>query len=576
MRLLYNAKVKTKFLGSFIVLIAAMILVGVLGIISMRSINDSNTFIYENNFQSTVAIQTINNSLSDVRLITQRLVLENFKDDFDANMEKLSAIGATTNIYTDQYRDSLVEEEDRALFEAYEKDLATYRESRTHAIALAQEGNYAEASAYNTDNTRLLADIVQADIDALVAFNLKDAQKNVDDASASFTTSVTETVAVVIIAAIAAVLLGVFMAGIITKPLNSVRDVAAKIADGDLTAEIAPRYLKQKDEIGMLANNIEDMKQGLIVTVSGIKGSTHDLGDQVSSTNQTLSVLNDRITDTSAATEELSASMEETGASAEEMNATAAEIERAVETVAEKAEEGATQSGDIHKRASELGKNVNASIEKSNSVFNEIKITLEKALEDSKAVDEINALADAILGITSQTTLLALNASIEAARAGEAGKGFAVVANEISALADNSKNTVTQIQAITKVVMAAVNALASSSTNLLNFVANDVTKDYNDMLSTADSYTTDAVYVSDLTSDLSATSEELLASVQVLMRAINEVSMAAQDGAKTTTVVAEQTTDISVNASTIVENMKQTQHTSDELVALVNKFKLAD
>jgi methyl-accepting chemotaxis protein len=221
-----------------------------------------------------------------------------------------------------------------------------------------------------------------------------------------------------------------------------------------------------------------------------------------------------------------------------------------------------------------LGKHVNDSIDKSNTIFKEIKSTLEKALDDSKAVDEINALADAILGITSQTTLLALNASIEAARAGEAGRGFAVVANEISALADNSKNTVTQIQAITKVVMNAVNALATSSTNLLNFVAGDVMNDYKDMLEAANSYNTDSIYMSDMTSDLNATSEELLASVQILMRAINEVSAAAQEGARTTTIVAEQTTDISVNASTIVDSMKETQETSDHLVHLVDKFKV--
>ncbi len=574
MKFLYNMKVKVKFLGSFFLLIIAMIAVGILGISGMNTINTANNFVYENNYKSTVSIETFNAGLSDVRQVTQKLVNAANASKIDTVLAEIDKYAAFNNNAMAEYKDSIVTDEDQALYDQLTKALADYRVLRNNLVEMVKSGDYTQANTYNAETVDPSCQIVQDLIDDTIAYNQHDAQNNVDIAQNEFESSTMLTIVILIISALLAVLIGLVMANVITKPLNAVRDVAEKIADGDLRVKLADRFLQQKDEIGMLANNIEDMKLGLIHTVSGIKHSSDDLGNQVTSTNETLTTLNDRISDTSAATEELSAGMEETGASAEEMNATASEIERAVETVAEKAEEGASKSSEIHSRAANLGKNVNESIQKSNSIFNEIKVTLEKALDDSKAVDEINALADAILGITSQTTLLALNASIEAARAGEAGKGFAVVANEISALADNSKNTVTQIQAITKVVMNAVNALANSSTNLLNFVANDVTKDYNDMLAAADSYTTDAVYVSDMTNDLSATSEELLASVQVLMRAITEVSAAAQEGAKTTSIVAEQTTDISANASVIVDNMKQTQGTSDELVNLVNKFQL--
>ncbi len=368
----------------------------------------------------------------------------------------------------------------------------------------------------------------------------------------------------------------ILLSNSISKPIAAMCKVAGEIAGGNLAVVIPAKYKKNKDEIGDLSRDLQAMRDGLVETVSGINNATGSLQSQVSNINVALGSLNDRITDTSAAAEELSAGMEETGASAEEMSATAIEIERAVEMVSEKAEEGASRSGEIQSRASDLGRDVNASIQKSNQVFEEIRGSLEKALEDSKAVDEINALADAILDITSQTTLLALNASIEAARAGEAGRGFAVVANEIGALADNSKNTVAQIQQITQIVMNAVNALSKNSGDLLKFVAEDVRGDYNDMLKAADSYTSDAIYVSDMTSDLSATAEELLASVQSMLKAINEVSMAAQDGAKTTTVVAQQTTDISCNASVVVDNMHETQNTSVDLATLVGKFKLED
>jgi len=415
-------------------------------------------------------------------------------------------------------------------------------------------------------------------IDTMFLSLIASAEKVLEVTSTELTSQSWMTTYTLIIIAVVGFIISIFIAliisGLITKPLKITEDAANKIADGDLTVKIPQNLLDQKEELGALARNIESMKESLLGTVSGIKNSAETLSNAVDNTNSTLKNLSDCTADTSAATEELSAGMEETGASAEEMNATASEIERAVETIAEKAEDGASKSGEINNRATELGKSVNDSISKSNNIFNDIKKALEKALEESKAVDEINALADAILGITSQTTLLALNASIEAARAGEAGRGFAVVANEISALADNSKNTVTQIQAITKIVMAAVNALATSSTNLLNFVSADVMKDYNDMLQAAESYTNDSIYISDMTSDLSATSEELLASIQVLMRAINEVASAAQEGAKTTSSVAEQVNDITDNTGIISNNIKDTENSTAELVDLVRHFKI--
>ena len=152
--------------------------------------------------------------------------------------------------------------------------------------------------------------------------------------------------------------------------------------------------------------------------------------------------------------------------------------------------------------------------------------------------------------ITNQTNLLALNASIEAARAGEAGKGFAVVATEIGGLADQSKQTVTQIQKVTEEVTSSVAQLSSDAEQLLAFVGNDVVASYDTFDEVADAYNQDAGKIDALISDFSATSEELLASIDGVLDAMEGMATATNEGAKGTTDIAQKTVEVKSKADT--------------------------
>ena len=202
----------------------------------------------------------------------------------------------------------------------------------------------------------------------------------------------------------------------------------------------------------------------------------------------------------------------------------------------------------------------------------DIRVNLEQALEDAKVVDQIGVLADSILNITAQTNLLALNASIEAARAGEAGKGFAVVAEEIRVLAEQSKDAVANIQAVTENVNKAVGNLTSDSNRLLDFVDTDIVKCLNGFEKMADDYNMDASNINDLVSDFSATSEELVASISNITQAIDGITSASNDSATGTTNIAQKTIVIVKGSEAVMNGAKTAEASAAELRKNVNNF----
>ena len=272
------------------------------------------------------------------------------------------------------------------------------------------------------------------------------------------------------------------------------------------------------------------------------------------------------------ATEELAASMEETAASSDTIKSMSLEIEEAAKNIANRSQDGAQQAADIHERASKAQNDTREQREHASRIHNEIRESLTKALEAAKVVQQIEVLSSAIMEITNQTNLLALNASIEAARAGEAGKGFAVVATEIGGLADQSKQTVTQIQKVTEEVTTSVAQLSSDAEQLLAFVGNDVVASYDMFDAVADAYNQDAGKIDALISDFSATSEELLASIDGVLDAMEGIATATNEGAKGTTDIAQKTVEVKSEADTVTDEVGRCDQTAQRLTQDISVF----
>ncbi|MBE5981867.1 MAG: methyl-accepting chemotaxis protein [Paenibacillaceae bacterium] len=230
----------------------------------------------------------------------------------------------------------------------------------------------------------------------------------------------------------------------ISRSIKRSSDFAKELAEFNLQNSISKKELRKKDEFGVLANSLENIRNNFQVLIGKINSSS----SQVALTSN-----------------QLTAASTQSARAAEEVSHTIHEIASRADDQMESTMEGAlktTQLGDIIDNNLSLANHINSAItvvtESINDGLKEMdnlsEITAESNSANEKIYDlvtktnesshQISAASSLISSIALQTRLLALNASVEAARAGQAGKGFSVVASEIKKLAalsaDSSKN----------------------------------------------------------------------------------------------------------------------------------------
>ncbi|WP_201260062.1 methyl-accepting chemotaxis protein [Tissierella sp. P1] len=365
-----------------------------------------------------------------------------------------------------------------------------------------------------------------------------------------------------------------FIAGGISRPIKEASDYLNIVATGNFTGMVPAQLLEMNDETGTLAKAIDTMQESVKDIIKEVVSESSNVSQMLVDINSDMRKLNKSIEEISATTEELSATTEENAASTEEMSATSTEIEKAIESTAYKAQEGAVTVSDINKMSENMKQRAISSREDTIEIYRKTKDDLQNAIEQSKEVDKINELSEAILAITSQTNLLALNAAIEAARAGEAGKGFAVVADEIRKLAEGSKNTVSRIQEVTKIILEGVNDLLSSSSEIMEFIDKKVLDDYESLVSTSEEYSKSSFIINDMVNEFSSTSEELLASMQNMVKAIDEIAIAANEEAEGATNIAQEVSAITEMSDHVIKLADTAKERSELLLKAVSKFNI--
>lgn len=262
---------------------------------------------------------------------------------------------------------------------------------------------------------------------------------------------------VVIGAAAAALLLGLWMARMVVRPLSRLRGLMSDAAQGRL--EVRTDF-RSGDEIGELSRSFNDMMEHITELVkhageaaTKVLESAKTLGDASRQTAHSAGEI-------AAATEQIASGASSLSQEADRGNGLAHAIAVDMETAASAGDEmtqvAAAASRYAGQGADALGELLGKT-EQSAGITRELVAKVEGLNEAASSVIRV---LEVMKAIAQQTNILSLNASIEASRAGAAGQGFLVVATEIRRLADQSKDAIGEVAGIADRIMAEMQATA--------------------------------------------------------------------------------------------------------------------
>ena len=313
-------------------------------------------------------------------------------------------------------------------------------------------------------------------------------------------------IADILLLVVSIVLLNVVVS-VMLKPLSELKRFIKVKVIGEQNCRIEKSEVK---EIGYL---IEELEHRVISTIHKTQEETARIEGMVADTNTNVSNMNGNIMEISALMEETGVSVAVQTQSIGDIDDTCKEVTEAIDDLADRADTIMVRTDEIIARVEKMVPEVLKDKAGAIKVTEESKEKLRTAIEDTKVINQIVEVSQAISEIAGQTNLLSLNASIEAARAGESGRGFAVVAEEIKKLSDTTGQEIGKVNELTEKVLGAVSALSEASNQIITFLDEVVLKDYDKLETLADNYKEDATYYAQVCSVLSENTRELKGSI---------------------------------------------------------------
>ncbi|MEN3290573.1 MAG: methyl-accepting chemotaxis protein [Bradyrhizobium sp.] len=339
-----------------------------------------------------------------------------------------------------------------------------------------------------------------------------------------------------------AVLVAMFVARGISRPLVSITGVMHRLSSGD-TAVVIPGG-DRKDELGTMAQAVDVFRRNMIETQElreaqaaaqqkaelDKKALQRQMADRFEAdVKGVVAAVGKATAEMASVVGEIMASVNGTSERAAAAAAASEEASSGVSTVAAASEELASS-------VSEIGRQVAHSSNVADAAVIKAKQTTQMVASLAAAAEKIGDVLRLIDAIASQTNLLALNATIEAARAGEAGRGFAVVASEVKELAGQTAKA-------TEEIAGQVSAIQAATADCVSAI-----------------------------SGISGTIEEISGIATTIAAAVEEQSSATREIARSVQQAATGTSEVSQNVTGASNAAEQSRQLADNVKSAASEL----
>ncbi|MCK4739110.1 MAG: methyl-accepting chemotaxis protein [Deltaproteobacteria bacterium] len=519
-----------KLVGSFLILIFLLIVVGAISFISLGNVSRSADKInfsaeYDDAIMSTIiSVVKMQGMMTDLSLTgsEEGMGVAGQKKDFHAKYERLLTMATSS--------------EERQEIEALDRAYDVFFTVGIKMVEAYASGNQSDGNKLMISfdaNVEILEEIMEG-IEVL-------AEAIADENLASAKSAASKANTLIIIVSLLSVIIGLILSLTITRaitgPVRALAKGAKQMAEGDLRIVIKRTT---SDEIGEMTDVFNDMTSKLRTMIKNINESFINLASATEQIN--------------SGAEELASGADSQARQASETASAMEEMANSVHTVFEnsnKSLEAANKTNMLAEEGSEIIQKTMAGMSMIEGTVNE---SARKVAEVGARSTEIGKIVGVINEIAAQTNLLALNAAIEAARAGEHGRGFEVVASEIRKLAEQSANATIQITTIIEEIQNTTDIASESMGGVIEEVEKGA-KLSDETGTSLQKITTSVRDTSELITDMNETSKQQASVSDQVAKSVENISAITKESASSTEEIARTTQELAKLADNIREQV---------------------